>query len=77
VGPLSYICGKYGEAFNPDSIGTIDKVSIKNAKFADEVITDKSKLISTVNKRQDGYGFISIGKGNGYGKVGSVEVIKA
>jgi hypothetical protein len=76
VGPLSYICGKYGEAFNPDSIGTIDKVSIKNAKFADEVITDKSKLISTVNKRQDGYGFISIVKGKGYGKVGSAEVIK-
>lgn len=76
VGPLSYIYGKYGDVFNPDSIGTIDKVSIKNAKFADEIITDKSKLISTVNKKQDGYGFISIGKGNGYGKVVSAEVIK-
>jgi hypothetical protein len=76
VGPLSYICGKYGEAFNPDSIGTIDNISLQNITFSDKTITDKSKLISTVNKRQDDYGFISIGKGCGFGIVGKVDLTK-
>ena len=76
VGPLTYTYGKYGEVFNPDSIGVIDNISLQNIVFSGETITDKSKLISTVNKRQDGYGFISIGKGCGFGTVGKVDITK-
>jgi len=76
VGPLTYSFADFGEVFNPDSVGTIDNVSIKNVTFANEKIDDKFKLISTVNKRQDDYRFVSIGKGEGYGTVGTVEVLK-
>ena len=76
VGPLTYTYGKYGEVFNPDSIANIDNISLQNITFSDKTITDKSKLISTVNKRQDDYGFISIGKGCGFGTVGNVDLIK-
>ena len=62
--------------FNPDSVGTIDNILIKNVTFNGEKIEDKSKLISTVNKRQDDYQFVSIGKGKGYGVIGKVEVLK-
>ncbi len=76
VGPLTYSFADFGEVFNPDSIGTIDNVCIKNATFAGEKVEDKSKLIATVNKKQDDYQFVSIGKGTGYGVVGKVEVLK-
>ena len=76
VGPLTYIYKSCGEVFNPDSIGVIDNISLQNIVFDAENITDKSKLISTVNKRQGDYRFISIGKGSGFGVVGSVEIIK-
>lgn len=74
VGPLTYSFADFGEVFNPDSVGTIDNVSIKNITFGDEKIEDKFKLISTVNKRQNDYQFISIGKGAGYGVIGKVEL---
>ena len=48
----------------------------KNITFDGVKIEDKEKLISTVNKRQGDYRFLSIGKGSGYGTVGKVEVIK-
>ena len=76
VGPLTYSFADFGEVFNPDSVGTIDNVCIKNVTFDGEKVEDKSKLISTVNKRQDDYQFLSIGKGTGYGVVGKVEVLK-
>ena len=76
VGPLTYSFADFGEVFNPDSIGTVDNVCIKNITFDGVKIEDKEKLISTVNKRQDDYRFLSIGKGSGYGTVGKVEVIK-
>lgn len=76
VGPLTYSFANFGEVFNPDSVGTIDNVCLKNITFAGEPVDDKSKLIATVNKRQDDYQFVSIGKGTGYGVVGKVEVVK-
>ena len=74
VGPLTYSFANFGEVFNPDSIGTIDDVYLKNITFDGEKVEDKSKLISTVNKRQDDYQFVSIGKGEGYGVIGKVEI---
>ena len=76
VGPLTYSFANFGEVFNPDAVGTVDNVFLKNIIFNGEKIEDKSKLISTVNKRQDDYQFVSIGKGNGYGVVGKVEITK-
>ena len=77
VGPLTYTLGKYGEVFNPDSVGVIDGVTIKDVSFAGEAVEDKERLIATVNRRQGNYAFISIGKGCGYGKVGKVDVTKS
>ena len=76
VGPLTYSFANFGEVFNPDSVGTIDNICLRNITFNGEKVEDKSKLISTVNKRQEDYQFVSIGKGAGYGVVGNVEVQK-
>lgn len=76
VGPLTYSFADFGEVFNPDSVGTIDNVRLKNIIFDGEKIEDKSKLVASVNKRYGDYQFVSIGKGAGYGVIGKVEVIK-
>jgi hypothetical protein len=75
VGPLSYICGKYGEAFNPDSVGTADNIFIKNVTFGGVSIEEKEKLISVVNKPRGEYPVVSVA-GKGYGEICRIELLK-
>ena len=76
VGPLTYILGQYGEAFNPDSVATMDNVFLENISFNGELIEDEHRLVATVNKQNGTYRLVTNERGTGYGEVGRVSFIR-